>query len=40
MNRDEVGGREIIKRGFFFDQIIDVDQVASVTVNGTELMAK
>lgn len=40
MNRDEVGGKEIVKRSFFFDQIIDVDQVASVTVNGTELMAK
>ena len=30
-------GKEVVKRGFFFDNIIDVDQVESVTVNGTEL---
>ena len=31
------GNTERVKRGFFFDRIIDVDQVASVTVNGVEL---
>ena len=31
------GNTERVKRSFFFDEIIDVDQVASVTVNGTEL---
>lgn len=34
------GDKEVVKRGFFFDNIIDVDQVASVTVNGTELPFK